>query len=49
MNSEYLQKNYNSGKDVSLETKEDAKKAEISICHSPEKSSYIRIPIGLKN
>lgn len=49
MNSVYLQKNYNSGKDVSLETKEDAKKAEISVYHSPKNSSYIKIPVGLKN
>ncbi len=48
VNAVYLQKNYNSGKDVSLETKEDAKKAEISIYHSEEKSSYIKIPVGLK-
>ncbi|MGD1839971.1 MAG: CocE/NonD family hydrolase [Thermonemataceae bacterium] len=48
VNSVYLQKNYNAGKDVSLETKADAKKAEITIHHSPENPSYIKIPIGLK-
>ncbi len=46
INANYLQKNYNSGKDVSLETKKDAKKAEITIHHSPENASYIKIPIN---
>ena len=49
INSPYFQKNYNSGKNVSTEIKEDAQKAEISIYHSPEKTSYIKIPISLKN
>ena len=49
MNFSYIQKNYNSGQDVSLETKKDAKKAEITIHHSQENPSYIKIPIGLKN
>ena len=49
MNTPYIQKNYNSGKDVSLETQQDAKKAEISIHHSPTYKSYIKIPIGSKN
>ncbi len=48
LNSPYLQKNYNSGKDISLETKEDAKKAKITIYHSPENPSYIKIPINHK-
>lgn len=49
IDSPNLQKNYNSGKDVSTETREDAQKAEISIYHSPENTSYIKIPMGLKN
>ncbi|GAA4272964.1 CocE/NonD family hydrolase [Aquimarina gracilis] len=49
MNFAYLQKNYNSGQDVSLETKNDAKKAEITVYHSPENPSYIKIPASLKN
>lgn len=48
LNTVYLQKNYNSGKDVSLETKRDAQKAEITVHHSSEKPSYIKIPIGVK-
>ncbi len=46
LNTPYNQKNYNSGKDVSLETKEDAKEAKISVHHSPTYSSYIKIPVG---
>jgi predicted acyl esterase len=49
INSPNVQKNYNSGKDVSIETREDAQTAVISIYHSPEMSSYIKIPVGLKN
>jgi len=49
INAPYLQKNYNSGKDVSLETKADAKKAEISIYHSPENPSYLKIPTHIEN
>jgi len=49
INSIYYQKNYNSGKNVSLETKKDAKKAEISVHHSQENPSYIKIPVSLKN
>lgn len=48
VNSMYLQKNYNSGKDVSLETAIDAKKAEIKIYQSVENPSYIKIPIAPK-
>ncbi len=47
INTPELQKNYNSGKDVSTETKEDALQAEISIYHSPENPSYIKIPVRL--
>lgn len=46
INSKHLQKNYNSGKDVSLEEKEDAKKAEIIIHHSAENASYMKIPVN---
>lgn len=49
INTMYIQKNYNSGKDVSLEKKEDAKKAEINVYHSQINSSYIKIPVNLKN
>jgi len=45
LNSSYLQKNYNSGKDVSLETEKDAKTAKIKLHLSPENTSYIKIPI----
>lgn len=45
INSKYLQKNYNSGKDVSLETEEDANKAKITVHHSPANASYLKIPI----
>ena len=48
INSVYLQKNYNSGKDVSKETEKDAQQAVINIYHSPESPSYIKIPIGVK-
>jgi len=40
------QKNYNSGKDVSLEGKQDAKKATINVHHSPTQKSYLKLPIG---
>ncbi len=43
-----LQKNYNSGGDVSLETDTDALKAEISIHHSPENPGYVKIPVGTR-
>tara|TARA_R110002073_G_scaffold335987_1_gene529743 strand:+ start:5363 stop:7105 length:1743 start_codon:yes stop_codon:yes gene_type:complete len=49
INSINFQKNYNSGKDVSLETNKDSIKAEINVHHSKKHSSYIKIPIGLKN
>ncbi|MDY8135421.1 CocE/NonD family hydrolase [Aquimarina sp. 2201CG5-10] len=49
MNFSYIQKNYNSGKDVSLESKIDAKTAEITVHHSSEHPSYIKIPVGHKN
>ncbi len=48
INSMYLQKNYSSGKEVSSETKEDAKKAIINVHHSQEKPSYIKIPVDSK-
>ncbi|MEM9680777.1 MAG: CocE/NonD family hydrolase [Bacteroidota bacterium] len=48
LNSIYLQKNYNAGKDVSLETKVDAKQAEITVHHSPKNASYIKIPVSLE-
>ena len=46
--SKYYQKNYNSGKDVSSETKEDARVAEIKIHHSAVHASYIKIPVGVR-
>ncbi|MCK8520451.1 CocE/NonD family hydrolase [Aquimarina sp. D1M17] len=46
---DYVQKNYNSGKNVSLETKKDALKAEIKIHHSLENPSYLKIPFSSKN
>ncbi len=49
LNSMYYQKNYNSGKDVSLETKEDALTAKISIHHSSEYANYVKIPIKTKD
>jgi len=48
LNSKYLQKNYNSGKDVSTETKQDAKTAKITVHHSPIHASYLKIPIQRK-
>jgi len=45
----YVQKNYNSGKDVSVETDTDAKEAKISIHHSPSQASYLKVPIYHKN
>ncbi len=48
INVAYLQKNYNSGKEVSLETKEDAKTAKITVHHSPEKASYLKIPVDTR-
>jgi len=49
INDSYLQKNYNSGKDVSLETQDDAKEAKITVHHSPMNASYIKVPLGLRN
>ena len=46
VNAVNLQKNYNAGKDVSLETKKDAQEAEINVHHSSEYKSYIKIPIN---
>ncbi|MET1260577.1 CocE/NonD family hydrolase [Flagellimonas sp. DF-77] len=46
MNFSYMQKNYNSGKDVSTESRADAKKAEIKLHHSRKYPSYLKIPLG---
>lgn len=48
INADYLQKNYNSGKDVSIETNLDARKAEIKIYNSPENASYLTVPVSRK-
>ncbi|MEM6378660.1 MAG: CocE/NonD family hydrolase [Bacteroidota bacterium] len=48
VNSPYLQKNYNAGKDVSLETDKDASIAKISIHYASNYPSYIKIPVGTK-
>ena len=41
----YTQKNYNSGKDVSTESGEDAVTATIKLHHSSKYPSYLKIPI----
>ena len=48
INSMYYQKNYNSGKDVSQETKKDALKAEISIHHTSESPCFVKIPVSAR-
>ena len=45
-NNEYSQKNYNSGGDVSAETKKDAKVAKVKLHHSAKYPSYIKIPVS---
>jgi putative CocE/NonD family hydrolase len=45
-NSIYLQKNYNSGKNVVEETGKDARTAHIKVYHDAEHPSYLELPIG---
>ncbi|MBA4322807.1 MAG: hypothetical protein C0408_08330, partial [Odoribacter sp.] len=40
-----MEKNYNSGKDISTETAKDARTATIKLHHSKEYPSAIRLPI----
>ncbi|GAI82959.1 unnamed protein product [marine sediment metagenome] len=40
-----IQKNYNSGKDVSIETADDARTVTIKLHHSKDYPSSIRLPI----
>ncbi len=44
-NSINIQKNYNSGGDVSKETAKDARTAHVKLYHDAEHSSYLEIPI----
>ncbi len=45
-NSIYVQKNYNSGGDVSNETDKDAQTAHITLYHDASHQSYLEIPIA---
>lgn len=45
-NSPYEQKNYNSGGDVTRESKADARVATITVHQKPPHASYIALPIG---
>jgi putative CocE/NonD family hydrolase len=45
-NSIYIQKNYNSGKNVIEETGSDARTAHIKVYHDTQHSSYLELPIG---
>jgi predicted acyl esterase len=44
-NSINLQKNYNSGGDVSKETVKDARTAHVKLYHDAEHASFLEIPI----
>ncbi len=45
-NSIYIQKNYNSGKNVIEETGNDARTAHIKVYHDAKHPSYLELPIG---
>ena len=45
-NSIYAQKNYNSGKDVSNETRADARTAHMVLHHDAEHQSLLIVPLG---
>ena len=45
-NSIHFQRNYNGGGDVSRETRQDAKIAEIQLHHEPERWSLLELPIA---
>ncbi|HPM36571.1 MAG TPA: CocE/NonD family hydrolase [candidate division Zixibacteria bacterium] len=45
-NSIYLQKNYNSGKNVVEETGNDARTAHIKVYHDATHRSYLELPVG---
>jgi putative CocE/NonD family hydrolase len=44
-NSIYLEKNYNSGGEVALESREDARTAHVALYHDDEHASYLEVPI----
>lgn len=44
----YAQKNFNSGREVSSETMEDARTANVRLFHDSEHASVLRVPIGRK-
>jgi uncharacterized protein len=45
-NSIFVQKNYNSGGDVSKETKKDARTAHVTVYQDEEHPSYLEVPIA---
>jgi len=45
-NSIYLEKNYNSGGEVSAETRADARTSHVSLFHDAEHASYLEVPIA---
>jgi len=45
-NSIYIQKNYNSGKNVIEETGDEARTAHIKVYHDSRHASYLELPIG---
>jgi putative CocE/NonD family hydrolase len=45
-NSIYLEKNYNSGGDVSSEARADARTAHVSLFHDAEHASYLEAPVA---
>lgn len=44
-NTIFVEKNYNSGKEVARESGEDARTAHVTVYHDPERQSYLDIPI----
>ena len=46
INSIYLQKNYNSGGDLSQETAKDARTAHITLYHDAQHPSFLELPLS---
>jgi predicted acyl esterase len=44
-NSIYLQRNYNSGKEVTEESGKDARTAHVTLFHGAEHPSYLELPV----